>query len=216
MPSDRARRPFVLPLMMLLPHSGRLFSPSAGSGRRGATIDDGLPTLFESSRDPLIVIDSTLHVAEANPAAARFLGLARERLKGAPILELDLLARLLTAASIPQRLKTEKSPIVDEVAITDAESQSIQCRIEAMALRDGRALLHITDTTPALRARAALRSAEQLHRAIFEALPEVAWTMALPEERLLEVSPTVERLFGYQPADFRQRPELWDELVHPG
>jgi nitrogen-specific signal transduction histidine kinase/CheY-like chemotaxis protein len=39
--------------------------------------------------------------------------------------------------------------------------------------------------------------------------------MALPEERLLEVSPSVERLFGRQPADFRQRPELWDELVHP-
>jgi PAS domain-containing protein len=43
----------------------------------------------------------------------------------------------------------------------------------------------------------------------------VCWTMALPEERLIEISPTIERLFGYQPADFRQRPELWDELVHP-
>ena len=214
MPSDRAHRPFLLPLLVVMPGGGgRRLSPAAG-GRRAAA-DDGLATLFETSRDPLIIIDSTLHVAEANAAAARFLAVPRERLKGAPILELDLLARLLTAASVPQRLKAEKSPIVDEVAVCDAESQSIQCRIEAMALRDGRALIHLTDTTPALRARAALRSAEQLHRAIFEALPEVAWTMALPEERLLEVSPAVERLLGYQPADFRQRPELWDELVHP-
>ena len=39
--------------------------------------------------------------------------------------------------------------------------------------------------------------------------------MALPEERLLEVSPAVERLFGYQPAVFLQRPEIWGEIVHP-
>ena len=39
--------------------------------------------------------------------------------------------------------------------------------------------------------------------------------MALPEERLLDVSPSIERLFGYQPADLRQRPDLWEELVHP-
>jgi PAS domain S-box-containing protein len=201
---------------MTMPGANRHFSPSAGGGRsRAATVDDGLPTLFETSADPMLVMDSALHVVEANGAAARFLGLPREKLKGSPILEIDLLARLLTAASIPQRLRAERSPVVDEVAVTDAESQPIQCRIEAMALRDGRALLHLTETTQALRARSALRSAEQLHRAIFEALPEVCWTMALPEERLLEVSPAVERVFGYQPADFRQRPELWDELVHP-
>src|SRR5262249_48245176 len=53
------------------------------------------------------------------------------------------------------------------------------------------------------------------HHAMFEALPAVAWTMALPEERLLEVSPAVETLFGYQPAAFRSNPSLWEELVHP-
>ncbi|HYM81353.1 MAG TPA: response regulator [Candidatus Limnocylindria bacterium] len=174
-----------------------------------------MSSLFEDSGDPLLVIDSLLHVTECNPAAARFLCTTREKLKGAPVLEIDLLARLLTAASVPQRLKSERSPVVDEVAVTDAEGQALQCRIEALALRDGRTLLHLTDTTQSLRARAALKAAEHLHRAIFDALPEVCWTMALPEERLLEVSPAVERLFGYQPADFRHKPELWDELVHP-
>jgi PAS domain S-box-containing protein len=207
-------RMFVLPPLMLVPGAPRHFSPSAGRSR-AATADDGLSTLFESSTDPMLVIDSTLHVAECNPAAARFFRGTRDHLKGSPVLEIDLLARLLTAASIPQRLKTERSPVLDEVAVSDPEGQPIQCRIEALALRDGRTLLHLTDTTQSLRSRAALRAAEQLHRAIFDALPEVGWTMALPEERLYEVSPSVERLFGYQPADFRQKPELWEELVHP-
>jgi PAS domain S-box-containing protein len=212
-----ARRPLIWSPLVLLPASGRRWSPAAGGGRSRATAasDDGLLSFFESSGDPMVVVDPALRILDANGAAARFLHAARDKLKGSAVLEVDLLARLLTATSLPQRLKTDPSPIVDEVAVQDPEGQAIQCRLEAVTLRDGRILFHITDTTPALRARHALRAAEQLHRAIFEALPEVCWTMALPEERLLEVSPAVERLFGYQPADFRQRPELWDELVHP-
>src|SRR5439155_470156 len=69
--------------------------------------------------------------------------------------------------------------------------------------------------TAVRKARGALRSAEQLDHAMLSALPAVAWTMALPEERLIEVSSAVEGLFGHQPAAFRTHPELWDELVHP-
>ena len=84
-----------------------------------------------------------------------------------------------------------------------------------MPIGDGRTLIHLQNTTQVLRARAQLHQAELLHRAAFEALPGVAWTMALPEERLLDISPAAERMFGYQPAAFRQRPELWEEIVHP-
>ncbi len=210
-------RPPVLPTLPPLWLAGvRLWAPARGTGpARTPSRDETFAAFFESSEDPMAILDSTLRVAVANAAAARFLGTSAERLKGAVALEVDLLARLLTAASIPQRLKTDPSPVADEVAVTDSEGQPIQCRIEALALPGGRTLIHLRDSTATLRARAALRAAEALHRAIFEALPEVCWTMALPEERLIEVSPSVERLFGHQPADFRQRPELWDEMVHP-
>jgi PAS domain S-box-containing protein len=208
------RHPMVPPLLSLA--GARLFAPAKGSGpSRVLDSDESFAAFFETSEDPMAILDSTLRVAVANAAAARFLRSSVERLKGAAALEVDLLARLLTAASIPQRLKTDPSPVTDEVAVTDSEGQPIQCLIEAVALPRDRTLIHLRDTSAALRARAALRAAEALHRAIFEALPEVCWTMALPEERLLEVSPSVERLFGHQPADFRQRPELWDEVVHP-
>ena len=193
----------------------RLYSPSARGRGQPVVPSPEFSALFEASVDPMLVVDASLHVVAANPSAARFLHVPRERMNGLPVLEVELLARLLAAASIPQRLKMERSPVVDEVAVTDAEGQAVQCAIEALALPDGRALIHLADTTRMLKAQAALRAMEQLHHAIFEALPQVCWTMALPEERLLEVSPSVERLFGYQPADFRQRPELWDEMVHP-
>ncbi len=208
------RHPMVPPLLSLA--GARLFAPTKGAGSsRAVAGDENFAALFEASEDPMVILDSTLRVAAANAAAARLMRTSVERLKGAAALEVDLLARLLTAASIPQRLKTDPSPVTDEVAVTDSEGQPVQCRIQAIALPDERTLVHLRDTSAALRARVTLRAAEALHRAIFEALPEVCWTMALPEERLLEVSPSIERLFGYQPADLRQRPDLWDELVHP-
>jgi PAS domain S-box-containing protein len=212
---DGFLRHAMVPTLFWLP-GVRLFAPAKGGTPSRVPVDDeSFAAFFESSEDPMAILDSTLRVAAANAAAARFLRTSAQQLHGAAALEVDLLARLLTAASIPQRLKTDPSPVVDEVAVTDSEGQPIQCRIEAVALPRDRTLLHLRDTSAALRTRASLRAAEALHRAIFEALPEVCWTMALPEERLLDVSPSVERLFGHQPADFRQRPELWDELVHP-
>ncbi|MBI3539366.1 MAG: PAS domain-containing protein, partial [Candidatus Eisenbacteria bacterium] len=211
MTQHRARQPIALSIPLVWNAGVRLWSPRAAP----PPADDSFATFFETSEDPMAILDSTLRVAVANAAAARFLHTSVARLKGAAALEVDLLARLLTAASIPQRLKNDPSPVVDEVAVTDAEGQPIQCRIEAIALPRDRTLLHLRDTTATLRARGALRAAEALHRAVFAALPEVCWTMALPEERLLDISASVERLFGRQPADFRQHPELWEELVHP-
>jgi nitrogen-specific signal transduction histidine kinase/ActR/RegA family two-component response regulator len=198
---------------VLLP-AGRSFSPSAG-GRGSRTESAGWSTFFEMSADPMLVIDAANTILEANAAAARFFAAPIEKLKGASVLEIDLLARMLTAGSILQKLKTDQPPVLDEVSVSDTEGQPIQCRIQAIPAASGRTMLLLQDTSSMLRVRAALRSADQLHHAVFEALPEVAWTMALPEERLLEISPSVERLFGHQPAAFRQRPELWEELIHP-
>jgi nitrogen-specific signal transduction histidine kinase/ActR/RegA family two-component response regulator len=207
----RAGCPF--PLLALIPSSALRPSPSEGGA--SATPDVVSTPFFELSADPMIVIDADLRVTDANPAAARYLGMPADKLRGTAVLEVSLLARLLTATSIPQRLRAATGPLVDEVALTDLEGQPLQCRVEAFALPDRRTLLHLQDTTAVLRARAALRSAEMLHHAALEAMPEVGWVMALPEERLLEIGASVERLFGHEPAAFKQHPELFHDLVHP-
>jgi PAS domain S-box-containing protein len=189
----------------------RAFSPSDSAGESDPILD----AFFEQSVDPLLTLDASYTILEANPAAARMLKAPVEKLEGSSVLEIDLLARLVTAGSILQRLKTDSPPVSDEVSVTDAEGQPIQCRLEAIVLDDGVTLLHLHDTTAVLRVRDALRASERLHEAVLEAMPEVAWSMALPEERLLEVSGSVERLFGYQPAAFREHPSLWEEIVHP-
>ena len=210
----RAGRHWLIlpPLALGLP---RHWSASSTGGTSRGTEDHGLQALFELTADPVLVLDQSHIILDANPAAARYLTRHAGALRGVSVLEVDLLARLLTAGSILQRVKTDPTPVSDEISIGDSEGRPLQCRIEAISIGGGRTLLHIQDTSVVLHTQSALRAVEQLHDALFQALPAVAWTMALPEERLLEISPLVERLFGYQPAAFRPQPELWDELVHP-
>ncbi len=210
----RSIRWTLWPPLVILPGDGRHFSEGPETG--GSLPEDpGFGPLFEQSSDPMIVLDASHTILDANAAAARFLRTSFDRLDGASVLEVDLLTRLLTAGSIFQKLKTDSLPVTDEVSLSNVEGQAIQCRIEAIPLSESRTLIHISDTTAVLRSKEALEGFERLHQAVFDALPEVVWSMALPEERLLDVSPSVERVFGYQPATFQQHPERWDEIVHP-
>jgi nitrogen-specific signal transduction histidine kinase/CheY-like chemotaxis protein len=171
---------------------------------------------FEATTDPMILFGPDFTVRMANAAADRLLRVPAGQLLGRSVLESALLASVLGGASVPQRLRDSTSVVHDEVTVKDIEGQPLQCHVEALRLADGGVLLHLQDTTATLRARAAVRAVEDLHRAAAGALPGLAWTMALPEERLLEVSPAVEQLFGHQPAGLLQHHGAWDELVHPG
>src|SRR6266545_780494 len=178
-------------------------------------LETDLRQFFAATNDPLLVLDAALRVCAINDAACRLLRTPSAAAANAPALEIRMLARLLAAASLPERQLSSAQPARTEVTIPDDEGRPIQCRIEVLPLSGGRTLVHLEDTTALLKARRALEAAEEVHKAVFEAMPETAWSMALPEERLLEVSGSVESMFGYQPADFRRRPELWEELVHP-
>jgi nitrogen-specific signal transduction histidine kinase/CheY-like chemotaxis protein len=211
---DFARTGSVLPTFaLLLP--GRHFADRAGGAEKSRDIQADLRQFFASTTDPLLILDPSLRVAAINAAACRYLATTADAAMNAPALEIKVLARLLAAARLPEPLISSAQPVRTEVSIPDAEGRPIQCRIEVLPLAGGATLVHIEDTTALLKARRALESSEATHKAVVEARPETTWSMALPEERLLEVSGAVERMFGHQPADFRRRPELWDELVHP-
>ena len=213
--SELARTGFVLPPLALLPFPRRFAEGAGGGAETSRELQADLREYFAATSDPLLVLDGSLRVCAINAAACRYLATTTEVAMNAPALEIRILARLLAAASLPERQIAGAHPVRTEVSIPDAEGRPIQCRIEVLPLSGGARLVHIEDTTQLLKARRALESAETTHKTVVDSRPETTWSMALPEERLLEVGGAVERLFGYQPADFRRRPELWEELVHP-
>jgi diguanylate cyclase (GGDEF)-like protein/PAS domain S-box-containing protein len=83
-------------------------------------------------------------------------------------------------------------PAVVERALRDARERAVQAASER-ALAEARARL----------------------QAISESLPDVIWSVALPQERVLYVSPASDTVYGHPPQAFVADPELWKSVIHP-
>ena len=79
-----------------------------------------------------------------------------------------------------------------------------------MAARRWREQTHLEE---ALQRRATER--EESLRRLADAIPEVFWVVALAPERVLYVSPSFERLWGFTAEALYREPRLWAETIHP-
>ncbi len=61
-----------------------------------------------------------------------------------------------------------------------------------------------------------LRDSEARYRALVEQIPAVTYTAALDEaSTTLYISPQVEKILGFSPAEFRADPDMWRKRLHP-
>ena len=56
---------------------------------------------------------------------------------------------------------------------------------------------------------------EESLRRLADAIPEVFWVVALDPERVLYVSPSFERLWGFPAEALYREPRVWTEAIHP-
>jgi len=71
------------------------------------------------------------------------------------------------------------------------------------------------DISERKRAAKALEQAEDRYRHVVESVPVVFWSRDTVNDRVLLVSSTCRRVWGYSPDDFYQDPSLWRDIVHP-
>jgi PAS domain S-box-containing protein len=79
-----------------------------------------------------------------------------------------------------------------------------------MAARRWREQTHLEEP---LQRRATER--EESLRRLADAIPEVFWVVALAPERVIYVSPSFERLWGFTAEALYREPRLWAETIHP-
>jgi PAS domain S-box-containing protein len=84
-------------------------------------------------------------------------------------------------------------------------------------LENGSVMWHgyILDITEQKQTQQLLRESEEQLKAIFNSLDEVIWAVELPDFSYKYISPSCEKLLGYNQNDFMTRPDLSFRIIHP-
>jgi diguanylate cyclase (GGDEF)-like protein/PAS domain S-box-containing protein len=77
-----------------------------------------------------------------------------------------------------------------------------------------RALAEATERASRREMQARLDDLHERMRAIFETLPDAVWSIALPAQRLIYISPAASVVFGHAPEEFEADAELRRRIVH--
>src|SRR5262245_2135107 len=77
-----------------------------------------------------------------------------------------------------------------------------------------RAMHDASDRRARRKAEKKLAETRERLESIYDALPDMLWSVELPDERIAYVSPAAGAIFGYTPEDFIARPNLWIDVVH--
>jgi PAS domain S-box-containing protein len=73
----------------------------------------------------------------------------------------------------------------------------------------------VTDITERKRADEALRESEERFRTMADTLPEGIWIGTIEPRKVLYVSPSYERIWGFSLEELYRNPYLWERVIHP-
>ena len=78
-----------------------------------------------------------------------------------------------------------------------------------------RALHDAKDRRARRKAEAKLAEARDRLQSIYESLPDMLWSVELPSQRIIYVSPAARVIYGHEPSAFLENSSLWIDVVHP-
>ena len=180
--------------------------------------------IFEAAGDILLLLDKRGRILDANHKLLTVGGYKREEIIGKNIRKL---AGIITLKSMPiiianylKRMAGKSSPPYEVQLITKfGEVRDVE--ISASVIRRGGKIVAdlaiLRDITKRKEAEKNLRDSEAKYRAVVEQIPAIAY-MATPgkEGRIVYVSPQIETMLGFTPAQWTAVPCPRCDHVHPG
>ena len=148
----------------------------------------------------LLVAPQSGHIVDANPAAERFYGYARDELLGLPLSEISLLdPRALATAREHARTRTRSQFVVPH-RLANGDIRLVEAYVSPVTTAGGPLLFAIIhDVTEQVTAEDALRALierQRLAASVFTHAHEGV-IICDPEERILDVNPMFTQLTGY-------------------
>lgn len=203
--------------------SGRRESQTSSQrhGPEGAgseVLADELAAAFDHAPVGMAITGERATILRANAALAAMLGYTPEELIGKSVVDLTHPEDLSDSLSGSDRLSR------DEVAHFSLEKRylhksghAVWARVFVSTLkrRPRRHLLHVVDITDEKRSFDRLRDTEIRLHDMAEAIEQDFWIINLSPFGLLYSSPAAERIWGFDPMSFRDRPDQLLAYVHP-
>lgn len=173
--------------------------------------------MFETHHSIMLLIEPvTGRIEDANPAAARFYGYSRERLRAMRIEEINQLSPKHVAFQRRKAAAGQQDCFVFPHRLADGTTRWVEVRSSPIE-QQGRPLLFsiIHDITERTQAVAALQASEQRFRQMAAAISEVFWMMTPTGDQIPYVSPAVERIWGLSAEAIMTNPGLWLDAILP-
>ncbi|MEE4358548.1 MAG: PAS domain S-box protein, partial [Desulfococcaceae bacterium] len=71
------------------------------------------------------------------------------------------------------------------------------------------------DITKRKQAEEALRKSEQKFLGILNNVRDIIWSVSYPDFKIVYLSPSAEKIYGYSVQEFKDNPLLWKHMIHP-
>jgi PAS domain S-box-containing protein len=205
------------------PTPGAVSGDSAAASGGSAALLENTDLLARAVRNsPFGIVLSDLNdgaILDVNEGFSRLTGYSREEAIGSSAVALGLWVDPAHRAEVVATLR-EQRRIHDLEALirTKAgDTRHFVASLEVVDL-DGRecAIFQFADLTSQRRAEAAKSTAEAQHQALVEQIPAVVYTESLGDTGTYTyISPQVEAIFGFSPAEILTQPGASIERIHP-
>jgi diguanylate cyclase (GGDEF)-like protein/PAS domain S-box-containing protein len=200
--------------------------PDAPRGpRRTLAVETALTrAILEAALDCIITIDHEGIVREWNPAAERTFGYRREDAVGREMAELIVPpeARDAHRQGMARYLATGEGPLLGrriEVGAQRADGSIIQIELAINHVDiPGPPIFtaYLREITDRIAAERQLRDAEERYRTLVERLPAIVYVADFGSQGTWRyVSPQIEAVLGFTPAEWLADAGLWARQIHP-